>query len=375
MMQGIPFGALSSPYYGNHPVVELIMQGSLQRIQMGAIFFLLTIAMAVVGYMVFGWTVLEAVYMVVITIFGVGYGEVKPLETPAQKIFTIIVIIAGTSSAVYLVGGFVQMLTEGEINRALHAQRKQRSIDTLSNHTIICGFGRIGQVLARQLAQTEELFVVVDTQRDRIQQAEDLGYLTYTGNASEELSLQAVGISTAKVLATVLPDDANNVFIALTARGLNPNLLILARGELPSTEKKLRLAGADHVVLPAALSGIRMASLITRPTTVDFFAQAEERRQLDEMLNHIDVQLDELVVEADSSLIHKSIREIEVRSKGTFIIVALQRADGTVAVHPNQSLVLNVGDTLIILGHQSDIPQFARHYELKNKRRYRGATF
>ncbi|MDB9496231.1 potassium channel protein [Spirulina major CS-329] len=351
------------------------MQGSLQRIQMGAIFFLMTIALAVVGYMVFGWTVLEAVYMVVITIFGVGYGEVKPLETPAQKIFTIVVIIAGTSSAVYLVGGFVQMLTEGEINRALHAQRKQRSIDTLNNHTIICGFGRIGQVLARQLAQTGELFVVVDTQSDRIQQAEDLGYLTYTGNASEELSLQSVGISTAKVLATVLPDDANNVFIALTARGLNPNLLILARGELPSTEKKLRLAGADHVVLPAALSGIRMASLITRPTTVDFFAQAEERRQLDEMLNHIDVQLDELVVEPDSSLAQKSIREIEVRSKGTFIIVALQRADGTVAVHPNPSLVLNVGDTLIILGHQSDIPQFARHAELKNKRRYRGATF
>ena len=130
------------------------MQGSFQRILTGTVFFTITIIIAVMGYTLFGWSLLEAVYMVVITIFGVGYGEVQPLETPSQKIFTILVIIAGTSSAVYIVGGFVQMVTEGEINRAFDAHRRDKTISNLNRHVIICGFGRIGQVLARQLAET-----------------------------------------------------------------------------------------------------------------------------------------------------------------------------------------------------------------------------
>lgn len=349
------------------------MQGSFQRIVTGTIFFALTVILAVLGYMWFGWTPLEAVYMVVITIFGVGYGEVKPLESPIEKIFTILVIIAGTSSAVYIVGGFVQMVTEGEINRALDTQRKQRSIAGLKDHTIICGFGRIGQVLTNQLTETQQSFLVIDSNPVRVELAENKGYLALEGLATDEAILQAAGIERAKVLATVLPDDATNVFITLTARGLNPKLMILARGELPSTEKKLKLAGADRVVLPAAISAMRLASLIARPTALDFLEQSTELGYLSELLSQIDVQMDELAVAADSLLVGKTVRELEVRGKGTFIVVALRRPDGQTIVHPNQSLVLNSGDTLIILGHQSDIPQFARHYELNPKMRYRGA--
>jgi voltage-gated potassium channel len=340
------------------------MEGSLNRILTGAMFFAITIVVAIIGYMVFGWTLLESTYMVVITIFGVGYGEVKPLETSAEKIFTITVIIAGTSSAIYGLGGFISMVTEGEITRAFNAQRQRKSIANLQDHIIICGFGHIGQVLAKQLHELDQNFVVIDHNNESIELAKHREYLVHLGDATDENSLTTVGIERAKVLVSVLPQDATNVFITLTARELNPDLLILARGEIPTTEKKLKLAGADHVILPAAVSGSRIANLITSPTTLDFFEQQEGQNYLNELLKQIEVQIDELRISPTSLLIGKTVRELEIRGKGAFIVVALRRYDGELISHPNPSLLLNKGDILIVLGHQEDLPQFARYYRL-----------
>ena len=348
------------------------MQDSFKRILIGTVFFVLTIIIAVVGYIFFGWTILEAIYMVVITIFGVGYGEVKPLETAPEKIFTILVILAGTSSALYIVGGFVQMIAEGEINRALDAQRKRNTIANLESHVIICGFGRIAQVMARQLAEREQAFVIIDNDSDRIAIAESWGYLVKEGDATDEDILRSVGIHCATVLATVLPDDATNVFITLTARELNPNLLILARGELPSTEKKLRLAGADRVILPATVSGIQMANLITRPTSTDFLQQKDKQNSLNDLLAQIEVQIDELTLSDHSPLVGRTVREFEIRGKGAFIVVALRRSNGQLLTHPHSSLILNDEDTLIVLGHQEELPKFARYYELNHALHHRG---
>lgn len=349
------------------------MQGSSRRILTGSIFFTITLVVAIAGYMMAGWTPLDALYMVIITIFGVGYGEVKPLESPALKIFTILVIIAGTSSAVYIVGGFVQLVTEGEINRALNRKRMTRDIDNLQQHTIICGFGRIGQMLARRLQDTQQPFVVIETDCDRTDQAETMGYLVCRGNATDEAILKAAGIERAKTLATVLSDDALNVFITLTGRELNPNLIILARGELPSTEKKLRLAGADHVVLPASIGALRMAQLITQPTTMDFLAQSDRRSDLNELLADIDIQMDEFNIPADSPLVGGTIGDIEVRGKGTFIIVALRRHSGAIIVHPDRTEQLTAGDAILIMGHRDDLPKFMRRHTLQQTLRYRGA--
>lgn len=349
------------------------MQKSLKKILIGTIFFVLTMIVATVGYTLFGWTLLEAVYMVVITIFGVGYGEVKPLETPSEKIFTIFVIIAGTSSAVYLVGGFVQMVAEGEINRALDTHRKEKEIQSLNQHTIICGFGRIGQILAEKLREDRQPFVVIDRDHELLLNAEQIGYLTQIGNATDENILQAAGIERAKVLATVLPDDAANVFITLTARGLNPQLSILARGELPSTEKKLKLAGADRVVLPATVSAMRMANLITRPTAIDFL-EHDERNYLEEILGQINVRLDELVISPGSAFIGKTISQLEIQGKRAFLVLALRRQEGILIKKPQPGTILAVGDKVIVMGHQGDIPQFAIANSLKSKMRYRGRT-
>jgi voltage-gated potassium channel len=350
------------------------MQKSFKRILIGTVFFVLTNIIGIIGYQLFGWTLLDSIYMVVITIFGVGYGEVQPLETPAEKIFTIVFIIAGTSSAVYTVGGFLQMVTEGEINRALDIHRKNKEIQTLKNHSIICGFGRMGQILAKQLQEANQIFTIVDADPDRIDRAEEMGYLAHIGNATDENILQAVGIDKAKVLATVLPDDAANVFITLTARGMNPSLIILARGELPTTEKKLQLAGADRVVLPATIGAMRMANLITRPNAVDFLTDTDERNYLAELLGQIDVQIDELPIEANSPLIGKTIDRIEISGNGSFIIVALQRQDGITIKNPDRGAIIAEGDRVIVMGHRGDIPQFARNAESKSKMRYRGSS-
>ncbi|WP_353671826.1 potassium channel protein [Synechocystis sp. LKSZ1] len=343
------------------------MQNSSKRIQMGVLFFIITLVFSTLGYKLFGWTTLEAIYMVVITIFGVGYGEVRPLVTPTERIFTMLVILAGTTSAVYIVGGFVQMVTEGEIHRALDNQQRQRQIAHLAHHTIICGFGRMGQVLAKQLDEAGIAFVVIDNQPQQISLAEKLGYLAHCGDATREEQLHSVNIMTAKCLATVLPEDATNVFITLTARELNPNLMILARGEVPETERKLRLAGANRVILPLTVGAIQMANLITQSNLRDFLNRPDERGYLNDLLANIDVQLDELTVLADSPALGRTIMEMEVRSKGAFIVVALRQADGRTLLHPHPSQILNDHDTIIVLGHRQEIPRFAERYQFQRK--------
>ncbi|HIK45920.1 MAG TPA: potassium channel protein [Leptolyngbyaceae cyanobacterium M65_K2018_010] len=346
---------------------------SFRRIIAGIVFFSLTVVVAVIGYIMAGWGFLDAIYMVVITVFGVGYGEVKPLASPLLKLFTIFVIIAGALSVAYTVSGFVQLITEGEIRRALNLKRMTKEIEGLENHVIICGFGRIGQLVARKLKSEGQPLIVIDNDPERIALAQEQGYLMYQGNATDEAALEAVGIFRAKSLATVLPNDAANVFITLTAREMNPNLMILARGEMPSTEKKLRLAGADHVVLPASISALRMAHLISHPSAVDFLSQTDGHQGLNEFLAELDIQLNELTVAAGSSLIGGTIGDIELRGKGTFIIVALRRADGEVVIHPSRDTYLAKGDSVILMGHQGDMPSFVQQSVLKKEMRYRGA--
>jgi voltage-gated potassium channel len=348
------------------------MRSPLQRILTGAIFFLLTLVGAVVGYILLGCPILDSIYMVVITVFGIGYSEFCPIS-PIQRIFTIFVIVAGYSSAAYTVGGFIQMITEGEIKQVLEHRRKARDLASLEQHTIICGYGRIGQVLARKLAEADQDFVIIDHNPERLAAAEENGHRIYQGNATDEQTLLSVGIGRAKVLATVLPDDASNVFITLTARGLNPTLEIVARGEMPTTEKKLRLAGADHVVSPASISGMRMANLITHPNTLEFLDQNEERTRLNELLAQIDVQVDELTIPPNSPLVGKTIGDLEVRGKGTFIVVALRKAHGEIITHPDHGLPLAARDVVIVLGHSGDIPKFTRLFTTQQPTRYRGA--
>lgn len=348
------------------------MNTSFRRILIGAIFFGITILIAVTGYMMAGWSLFDSLYMVIITIFGVGYGEVRPVESNALRIFTILVIIAGTSAAVYTVGAVVQSFTEGEINRALGVRRMMKAIENLHDHVIICGFGRMGQILARELHHGQQQFVIIDNDGDRTAEAVELGYLVLTGDATDEDVLELAGIRRARFLTTVLPSDASNVFITLTARGLNPELIILSRGEFPTTEQKLQLAGADHVVLPATIGAHRIAHMIRHPAALSFLDRNDGSSTLNELLSRLDIQIDELVVPENSSLVGAMVREVELQGDTAYLIVALRRSDGSTLPHPPGHTTLRGGDTIIVMGHRGDIPKLAAHHSLRRQLRYRG---
>ncbi len=345
----------------------------LKRLILVLVVFATMCAAAVATYLWHGWRLDDAVYMVVITIFGVGYGEVQPLDSPALRAVTMMLIFTSYASLIIIVGGFVQMVMEGEIVRVLNHRRMTKGIDELEGHTILCGYGRAGRILSKELAEARHKFVVVDMDDTKLSEAEAHGYLILQGNAVEEETLLRAGIARAKTLASVLAADADNVFITLTARELNPELHIVARAEYPSTEKKLMRSGANRVVLPAVIGGIRMAQLITRPSTEQLLADGKGIDGLQHELGHIGLKLDELPVTNGSPLDGQSVGDIELGGNQGFLIVAVRKREGRVIVDPDIAEQLADGDAVIVLGHQGDLPQLAKRYTTKTEVYYRGA--
>jgi voltage-gated potassium channel len=235
----------------------------------GALMFLSVIIAGATAYCVEGWKFSDAIYMVIITVFSVGYEEVEPVSTATLRVITMLIIVAGDASKVYFVGSLVRFITEGEIGRAMEEHRKSRDIESITGHAIICGYGRIGQTLGRQLEAQKFPFLIVDNNADRVALAHTHGFQALVGDAGEEATLSEAHIERAVVLATVLPNDMVNVFITLTARNMREDLRIIARAEDPATEKKLKQAGANEIILPAFVGGMQIANSITHPSLDD----------------------------------------------------------------------------------------------------------
>src|SRR3984885_15397061 len=299
-----------------------------RKLQRSRVYLLAVFVTSVIGFLTFGWSLIDSVYMVVITMFGVGFGEVHPLINVWEKIFTMLVIVGGTSAVVFVIGEVIRFITEGEILKVLGELKKSRQVEGVAQHAIICGYGRMGQMLARDLAVSGFPFVIVDINDERLAMAEAAGYLFVKGSATEEETLLNAGAERAQVLATVLPQDTLNVFITLTARNLNRNLRIIARGEQPSTEKKLLQAGANEVVLPAAIGGPPIAHIITRPTTMNFLGDAGGMGG--EELKRLGVEIIELRLHQHTFLVGKKVQELQALAQGNFLILAIQRDDGTI---------------------------------------------
>jgi voltage-gated potassium channel len=315
------------------------------------------LVVSVGGYLFYGWNFIDSIYMVVITMFGVGFGEVRPLDN-AGKIFTIFVIIGGTSGVVFVIGEVIRFITEGEIMKAIGELKKSKQVDIIAQHAIICGYGRIGQILAHELAESNFPFVIVDLDDTRLAMAEASGYLFVKGSATEEETLQRAHVERALVLATVLPEDTLNVYITLTARNLNRHLRIIARGEQPTTEKKLKQAGADEVVLPASIGGTRIAHSITRPATMNFLG--DNRGMISQDLKHMGVEIDELRLHKHTHLLGKTILELQNMSEGHLLVIALQRPDGSVLRSGFLEIKLGEGDAVIIIGRIQNLPPALR---------------
>lgn len=347
---------------------------SLVRIRRGAILLAAVVSIAVAGYMAAGWSFIDAVYMVVITIFGVGYGEVHPVDSSVLKLFTMSVVIAGCSAGLWVVGGLVEFIAEGTINEALGRRRMSKQIGELKGHVIICGFGRVGRVLAGELRTAGTPVLLVDTDASRLAEAEALGYHVLVGDASEERVLREANIAAAKVVAIVLPDDASNVFVTLSARELNSDVEIIARGERPETERKLLRSGANRVVLPAAAGANRIARMITHPSAECLLRDERGMAQLNEQLLDIGLQFTELAIPADSPLAGATVADIDLRDLASVVIVAVRKEDGEIRRNPHGSTLLEPNDTIILVGRRGDLPRSLRRTSTHAGIRYRGAT-
>ena len=314
-------------------------------------FFAFVIVTATIGYVLMGWTPMDAFYMVIITVFAVGYGEVSPIKSPQSQIWTILVILSGWSAVVFTLGGVIKSVTEGELQRARFLVRKQRTMEQLENHVIICGYGRMGQALASELRENEIAFVVIDRDEERIAQIEADGFLSVRGDATDESVLERVGIERAATLATVLPQDALNVFITLTARSLSPRVRIIARGEQLSTERKLIHAGANEVILPATIGALRIAHSIIEPTVASLMR--EIGGNLD--LRGLGVEIDELQLHRRAHLVGKTVGEVHRLSEGAVMVVAVRRGD-SILRDDLENIALEHGDALIAISRTQDLP-------------------
>lgn len=332
------------------------MRTPLQRIRIGGVLLAMIVAVAIVGFALLGYSWIDAMWIVAITISGVGYGETSN-ATIQVKLLMISVIVFGMSAAIYTIGGFLQLITEGEIERLLGTRRMTKEIGRLNDHVIICGYGRMGQLLAQTFKSRKRPFVVIENDQDRVDEARTAEVPCISGDATDEGVLEQARIGQAKSLVTALPTDADNVFITLTARNLCDKLQIVARAEHESTAKKLRQAGADKVVMPAIIGAQQMVRLITRPTTADLMELVAESTNLD-------VELDEIELPPDGALTGVTVRETEAHRRHRLLVLAVKQPDGTMVFSPDADYVFKPGDIVIIMGGVDDMATFRREYKV-----------
>jgi voltage-gated potassium channel len=305
---------------------------------------LLLVSFGTGGYMLIeGWGMLDALYMTTITITTIGYGEVNAMSS-GGRIFTILLIIVGVVMASYTVTSIISLFTSEQFLRELRSRRRRRMLKDISHHCIICGFGRMGISLAAELQARGTAVVAIDPQDEAIEQCRRLGFVALQGNASDDHILREAGIERAGSLVAATKSDAENVFIILTARSLNPGLTIIARGNDESSIAKMEKAGADTVISPYSLTGRRVAHMLTHPGVTNF---------LDGVLDFGDQQmrLEELMVEGASPVANMSLREARLNA----VVLAVNHPDHGVFTHPSADTQLTPGMSIIVMGQDMEL--------------------
>ena len=311
--------------------------------------FLCILLFGTVGYMFLGGgSFLDSLYMTVITVTTVGFEEVVPLG-PGGRLFTIVLILVGVGFVLYVIGMITETVVEGGIRRIFGRFNMEKRIAALQQHYIICGYGRIGKVICDDLAHSKRDFVVIDRDPAEIAKLQEAGYLYIEGDATDDRILEKAGIQRARGLVAVVDTDAANVYIILSARGLNADLFILARASSEEkAETKLLRAGADKVISPYVIGASRMAQLLVRPTVCDFI-------DLTVRGGALGLRLEEMIVGDDSPLCDVNLIDSGIRREFDLIVVAIKRRSGEMTFNPAPQTVIQAGDTLIVLGEYEQI--------------------
>ena len=312
---------------------------------------LITIAIILFGSWGFmaieGWDFLDSLFMTVITLTTVGFGEVHQLS-PVGRLYTIFLVFAGVGFLGYAGGILMRYMIEGRIRIILGRRRLDKKITRLKNHYIVCGYGRIGRVLCMNLRQKPIDIVVIEKNPDLVQVMEEDGILYMCGDTADEAILLSAGIERAKGLIAVLGTDVENVYLVLTARQLNPKLFIMARAIYKESKSKLLAAGATAVESPYEVGAVSMAHRIIRPTVTSF---------LDLALTHArkDIQMEEIPISTESILANAMLKDSRIRQDYKLIIIAIKRVDGSMMFNPSFETRLEPGSTVIAVGQEQDL--------------------
>lgn len=310
---------------------------------LGVVLVAVVTAVGTAGYVVIeGWSVWDAFFMTIISVTTVGYGYVRALSR-AGEIWTTFVLLAGVSTLFYTASVLMGLVVDGALHRGFEQRRFKRMLDELTNHFIICGYGRIGGTIAGEFRRQGVPFVVIDRDADKVHEIIAGGGLAVEADASREEVLKRVGLDRARGLIAAVSTDAENVYTVLTARVLRPDLFIIARVESEDAESKLKRAGADRVISPYTLGAIQMAHTALRPAVVDFMRLATSSE-------HLDLSAEQISLDAGSALVGQTIRAAELRQRFGVIVVAIRRQEGHMEFNPPPDARLQAGDQLVLLG-------------------------
>ncbi len=305
-----------------------------------------TFIIGTLGYMIVeGWGFLDSLYMTVITLASIGYKEVHDLSENG-RVFTVLLIICGVGTVLYALNNGAKIIIEGELQEVFARKRLEKKNKALKDHYIICGFGRMGKIICRELKEQNIKFVAIEDNVEAVENNED--YLVFIGNATKDEVLKAVGIEQAKGLISVLSTDAENLYVVLSARELNPNLFIVARSSDGSSEQKLLRAGANRVASPYHIGGLRIAHTILKPSVVDFIEFATSS-------GNVNIQMEEITIQNGSKLIDKTLDNCGFGRDLGVIIVAIKRHSGKMSFNPTSKTSIKLGDTLIAIGESSKL--------------------
>jgi voltage-gated potassium channel len=295
-----------------------------------------------------GWSILDSLYVTAQTVTTVGFGDLTP-RTIWGRAFATVFMMVGVGIVLYALTTAVQSIVQSEMVATFGRRRLSRKMSKLSHHFIICGAGRVGSHLIRSLQGSDETFIVIESNAEKVSQLHDLGIAVLVRDATLEESLIEAGVEKAKGLAACLPDDADNVYVVLTARDLNPDIHIVARAAEEQAEAKLIRAGANRVVAPTIIGGHRMAVALTKPAVGDFLDSITA--------NQLDLGFEQLEVEPASSFVGRQLSETNIRSKLNIVIVSIRRVNGEIVFNPSAETVIQAGDMLIAIGSAESLAQ------------------
>ena len=329
------------------PTRKRSLAGNDRRILYALLAVIVAMACGAIGFhLIEGWSILDSLYAAAQTVTTVGYGDVTP-ATRNGRLFAMIFMLAGVGVVLYALTATVHAIVQSELVATFGERRQSRKMSKLRDHFIICGAGRVGSHLVRGLLNSNEQFVVIERDSQRVAELTELGVIVLVRDATLEETLREAGVEQARGLAACLPNDADNVYVVLTARDLNPNLHIVARAAEEQAEAKLIRAGANRVVAPTIIGGHRMAMALTKPAVDDFIGSITA--------NKLELAFEELRIDPASKLVGRRLSETNIRSELDIVIVSIRRADGQILFNPSGDAAIGSGDILIAIGHTESL--------------------